>query len=54
MQDASIAGTGHTVVQIVGDGNSVVADYPYLMLIRFVACRQIHRQLGFGRRRAIT
>jgi len=45
MQEASIAGTDNTIVQIVGDGNSVTAGYPFLRLTRYVARRQIRQDL---------
>ncbi len=44
-QAASIAGTGNTIVQIVGDSNSVTVDPPYLTLTRFVGRRHIHQDL---------
>ncbi|SPB18555.1 hypothetical protein NOV72_05755 [Caballeronia novacaledonica] len=45
MQDASIVGAGNSVVQIVGDGNTVTAGCPHLTLTRYVARRQIRQDL---------
>ncbi|REE17126.1 anaphase-promoting complex subunit 5 [Paraburkholderia sp. BL27I4N3] len=45
-QEASIAGAGNTVVQIVGDGNTVTTGHPpHLTLTRYVARRQIRQDL---------
>jgi tetratricopeptide (TPR) repeat protein len=44
-QNVSAAGVGNTVIQIVGDGNSVVSGHPYLTLTRYVGRRQIHQDL---------
>jgi hypothetical protein len=44
-QAAEVAGSGNTVVQLVGDGNTVVAGHAHLTLTRFVARRQIRRDL---------
>lgn len=44
-QEASPVGNGNTIVQIVGDGNSVTAGSPHLTLTRFVARRQIRQDL---------
>ncbi len=45
MQLANAGGNGNTVVQIVGDGNSVVTGHPHLTLTRYVARRQVHQDL---------
>ncbi|WP_429297532.1 tetratricopeptide repeat protein [Paraburkholderia atlantica] len=45
MQEASVTGTGNTVVQIVGDCNRVTAGYPHLTLTRYLARRQIRQDL---------
>ena len=42
---ASIAGDGNTIVQIVGDGNSVVAGHPHLTLTCFVNRRTVREEL---------
>ena len=44
-QEASNVGDGNTIVQIVGDGNFVTAGHPHLMLTRYVARRQIRKDL---------
>ena len=35
-QHAQVSGVGHVVVQIVGDGNTVRADTPHLLLTRYL------------------
>ena len=44
-QEASNVGDGNTIVQIVGDGNTVAAGRPHLGLTRYVARRQIRQDL---------
>ena len=44
-QEASNVGDGNTIVQIVGDGNTVTAGRPHLRLTRYVARRQIRQDL---------
>ncbi|MFL6262871.1 MAG: tetratricopeptide repeat protein, partial [Thermoanaerobaculia bacterium] len=42
-QEAWVSGEGHVVVQIVGDGNTVVAGHPHLRLTRY-----LNRRLAEG------
>ena len=44
-QGASIAGNGNTIVQIVGDGNSVSVRHAHLTLTRYVARRVVRQDL---------
>ncbi|MEO6195441.1 MAG: tetratricopeptide repeat protein [Thermoanaerobaculia bacterium] len=45
-QHAQVSGVGHVVVQIVGDGNTVLADTPHLLLTRY-----LNRRLAEGENR---
>nr|WP_315240447.1 tetratricopeptide repeat protein [uncultured Albidiferax sp.] len=45
-QSASATGNGNTIVQIVGDGNSVVLGHPHLYLTRFEAHRHLATPLN--------
>ncbi|WP_156901611.1 SAV_2336 N-terminal domain-related protein [Azohydromonas australica] len=42
---AVTSSTGNVVVQIVGDGNSIVSGDPYISLTRYLGRQQIHRDL---------
>ncbi len=42
-QEASVSGEGHVVIQIIGDGNTVVAGHPHLRLTRY-----LNRRLAEG------
>jgi tetratricopeptide (TPR) repeat protein len=44
-QGASISGQGNTIVQIVGDGNQVVAEHPHLVLTRYLGRGQVRQEL---------